>query len=54
MKAKDLDKTFDMGDDITMHLDFSKAHRPKHAQKRVNVDFPTCIRTYKSSYLIKI
>ena len=40
MKAKDLDKTFDMGDDITMHLDFSKAHRPKHAQKRVNVDFP--------------
>ncbi len=40
MKAKDLDKTFDMGDDITMHLDLSKAHHPKYAQKRVNVDFP--------------
>ena len=40
MKAKDLDKKFDEGADITKHLDLSKAHRPKREQKRVNVDFP--------------
>jgi predicted DNA binding CopG/RHH family protein len=40
MKARDLDKDFDAGKDVTRHLDLSKAHRPGHAQKRVNVDFP--------------
>lgn len=40
MKAKDFDKTFDEGSGITKHLDMSKASRPEHAQKRVNVDFP--------------
>jgi len=40
MKAKDLDKKFDEGKDITKHLDLSKARRPKQEQKRVNVDFP--------------
>ena len=40
MKAKDLDKKFDEGKDITTHLDLSKARRPKLEQKRVNVDFP--------------
>lgn len=41
MKAEDLDKLFDSGEvDITPYLDLSKAHRPNHAQKRVNVDFP--------------
>jgi len=40
MKARDLDKKFDEGKDITKHLDLSKAHRPKQEQKRVNVDFP--------------
>ena len=40
MKAKDLDKRFDEGKDITKHLDLSKARRPKQEQKRVNVDFP--------------
>ena len=40
MKAKDLDKEFDEGKDITKHLDLSKARRPKQEQKRVNVDFP--------------
>ncbi len=40
MKAKIIDATFDSGEDITAHLDMSKAHRPGHAHRRVNVDFP--------------
>jgi hypothetical protein len=40
MKAKDLDKKFDAGEDITAHLDIAHARRPGHEQKRVNVDFP--------------
>jgi len=40
MKAKDLDRAFDAGTDITEFLDLSKARRPKQEQKRVNVDFP--------------
>jgi hypothetical protein len=40
MKAKDFDKAFDSGEDITKFLDLSKARRPEQEQKRVNVDFP--------------
>ena len=40
MKAKQLDKKFDSGEDITKYLDVSKAHRPEQKQRRVNVDFP--------------
>jgi hypothetical protein len=40
MKAKDFDKKFDEGVDITDALDLSKARRPLQAQRRVNVDFP--------------
>lgn len=40
MKAKDFDRLFDEGKDITGHLDLSKARRSGHEQKRVNVDFP--------------
>ncbi len=40
MKAKDLDKKFDSGEDITEFLDLSKARRPAHEQKKVNVNFP--------------
>ena len=40
MKAKEFDKKFDAGEDITMYLDPTKAKRPGHEQKRVNVDFP--------------
>jgi len=40
MKAKELDKKFDSGDDISQYLDISKAKRPIQEQKRVNVDFP--------------
>jgi hypothetical protein len=41
MKAKEFDNKFDDGDDITGHLDLSKAKRVMQDQKRVNVDFPT-------------
>jgi hypothetical protein len=40
MKAKDLDKKFDAGEDISEFLDISSAKRPGQEQKRVNVDFP--------------
>ena len=40
MKAKDFDKKFDEGQNISKHLDISKARRPEQEQKRVNVDFP--------------
>ncbi len=40
MKAKDLDKIFDDGNNITKYLNYSKARRPEQEQKRVNVDFP--------------
>ncbi|WHZ28329.1 MAG: hypothetical protein OJF51_003127 [Nitrospira sp.] len=41
MKAKNLEKMFDEGKDITSHLALSKARRPGHEQRRVNVDFPS-------------
>ncbi len=40
MKAKEFDKKFDRGEDVSQHLDISKARRPVQEQKRVNVDFP--------------
>lgn len=40
MKASELDKKFDEGEDISEFLDLSKAKRPGQEQKRVNVDFP--------------
>ncbi len=40
MKAKEFDKRFDEGDDVSQYLDISKAKRPVQEQKRVNVDFP--------------
>jgi hypothetical protein len=40
MKARDFDKKFDEGKEISKYLDISKARRPKQEQKRVNVDFP--------------
>ena len=41
MKADEFEKKFDKGEDISKHLDVSKARRPGQEQKRVNVDFPT-------------
>lgn len=40
MKAKEFDKKFESGEDITKYLDLSKARRPEQEQRRVNVDFP--------------
>lgn len=40
MKAKDFDKIFDEGENITKFLDTAKARHLKLEQKRVNVDFP--------------
>jgi len=40
MKAKEFDKRFDEGQDISKYLDVSKSRRPAQEQKRVNVDFP--------------
>jgi macrodomain Ter protein organizer (MatP/YcbG family) len=43
MKAKEFDKKFNKGEDISKYLDVSKAYRPEQEQKRVNVDFPLWI-----------
>ena len=40
MKAKELDKQFDAGSDISKFLDLSRAKRTNEEPKRVNVDFP--------------
>ena len=40
MKAEELDRKFDAGENVTRHLDLSKARRPGHEQRRGNVDFP--------------
>ena len=41
MKAKELDRRFDDGEDVTGVLDLEKARRPGQEQRRVNVDFPS-------------
>lgn len=40
MKAREFDKRFDAGEDVSKYLDMTKARRPSQEQKRVNVDFP--------------
>lgn len=40
IKAKEIEKKFDEGEDISKYLDLSKARRTEQEQKRVNVDFP--------------
>lgn len=39
LTAEELDRKFDDGEDISDHLDFSKAQFPNREVKRVNVDF---------------
>ena len=41
MKAKDFDKRFDEGTDISKYLNLSRARRVNQSPKRVNVDFPS-------------
>ena len=40
MKARNFDRKFDSGKDITSDLDLTRASRPGQASRRVNVDFP--------------
>ena len=40
MKAKEIDKMFDEGKDVSKYLNISEARRPGQEHKRVNVDFP--------------
>ena len=40
MRAKEFDKKFDTGEEITKFLDLSKAVRPGQEQRRIHVDFP--------------
>jgi len=40
MKAREFDKRFDTGEDVSKYLDAANARRPEQQQKRVNVDFP--------------
>jgi len=43
MKAKQFDKKFESGEDLTNDLDLSKARRVNQKPKRVNIDFPTWV-----------
>lgn len=43
MKAIIFDKKFDDGEDITAHLDLSRARRPEQEARRVNIDFPAWV-----------
>ena len=40
MKARDFDKKFDSGQEITSALDLSRARRLNLKLRRINVDFP--------------
>ena len=40
MKAREFEERFDAGEDMSDHIDWSRARRPNQT-KRVNVDFPS-------------
>ena len=40
MKAREFDRRFDAGEDVSRYLDMAGARRPEQEQRRVNVDFP--------------
>jgi len=40
MKAREFDKRFDRGEDVSKFLNLTRARRPGREQRRVNVDFP--------------
>jgi len=43
ISSSEFERKFDEGEDISDHVDWSKAHRPGLELKRVNVDFPTWV-----------
>ena len=45
MKATEFDKKFNAGEDVSGHVDWSKAKRQNEQVKRVNVDFPAWVVT---------
>ena len=40
MKAREFERKFEAGEDVTQNLDLSRAKLINQDQKRVNVDFP--------------
>jgi hypothetical protein len=40
MKAREFDKRFDRGEDVTSALELSQARRKNQDPRRINVDFP--------------
>jgi hypothetical protein len=40
MKATELDRRFDAGEDVSDSIDWAAARRINHEPRRVNVDFP--------------
>ncbi len=43
MNAEDFDAKFDAGEDVSAHIDWSKARRLNVEPRRVNVDFPAWV-----------
>jgi hypothetical protein len=43
MKAKEFDQKFEVGEDLTEELDFSKTRRVNQIPRRVNIDFPAWV-----------
>lgn len=43
MKATEFEAAFDAGKDVSAHVDWAKAVRPRAPLKRVNVDFPAWV-----------
>lgn len=41
MRARDLDRKFDRGEDISRVLDLAQSRKVNQDQKRVSVDFPS-------------
>ena len=45
MNATEFDRKSDAGEDVSGHVDWSKAKRSNEHVKRVNVDFPSWVVT---------
>ncbi len=43
VKASQIDEAFDRGEDLSKHLDRSKAKRVNAELRRINIDFPVWI-----------
>ena len=43
MKASELERRFDAGEDVSDAMDWSKARRPNLEVRRINVDFPAWV-----------